>query len=188
MKPGLKKAQKMKRLEFVMQVRNWTLEGWKKVVWSDETSVALGATRGKRRKDLAPCVGKELPQLHLPSLERLYGLYILGLLYLGEERSLLLLAKESAKMKEKYKDMMGVYNEKHESEDYAQWKAETELRRFNFSDKKKPGRKPSWKYTKATGKQEGDLKGGIDWSSQWRTYPQEKLRRFVERIPGHIEG
>ncbi|KAK0709812.1 hypothetical protein B0T26DRAFT_679179 [Lasiosphaeria miniovina] len=75
-------------------------------------------------------------------------------------------------MKQKYKDMMDAYNEKHVAEDYAQWKAEIELRRFNFSDKKKPGRKRSWKYTKATGKQERDSKGEIDWS---------------KRIPGHIE-
>jgi len=31
-KPGLNKAQKMRRLEFTIEYRDWTIEDWKKVV------------------------------------------------------------------------------------------------------------------------------------------------------------
>ncbi|KAK0728463.1 hypothetical protein B0T26DRAFT_698029 [Lasiosphaeria miniovina] len=78
--------------------------------------------------------------------------------------------------------MMDAYNEEHEAEDYTRWKAETELRRFNFSDKKKPGRKPSWKYTKATGKQERDSKGGIDWMRYQQEVLLPRFMPFMKKL------
>ena len=37
------------RYEFVLKYKDWTLEDWKKVIWTDETSVCLGVQRGKVR-------------------------------------------------------------------------------------------------------------------------------------------
>lgn len=48
-KPGLNTNMKKIRHEFCAQVGNWTLEDWKNVIWSDETSVVLGYRRGKYR-------------------------------------------------------------------------------------------------------------------------------------------
>jgi hypothetical protein len=48
-KPGVKQEDKARRLDWCRAHENWTLEVWKNVVWTDETSVQLGSVRGKRR-------------------------------------------------------------------------------------------------------------------------------------------
>lgn len=42
-KPGLTQAMKDARLAFCETYRYWTLEDWKNVIWTDETSVILGS-------------------------------------------------------------------------------------------------------------------------------------------------
>ncbi len=48
-KPGLNTAQKKARLEWCKKYAHWTLEDWKNVIFTDETSVQKGGVRGKRR-------------------------------------------------------------------------------------------------------------------------------------------
>lgn len=48
-KPGLNKAQKDARLAWCELHKTWTLEDWKNVIFTDETSVQMGGVRGKRR-------------------------------------------------------------------------------------------------------------------------------------------
>ena len=38
-KPGLTKAMKDSRYQFALAHKDWTIDVWKKVIWSDETSV-----------------------------------------------------------------------------------------------------------------------------------------------------
>ena len=40
-KPGLTKKMKEERLKWCLDYKDWTLEDWKCVIWSDETSVVL---------------------------------------------------------------------------------------------------------------------------------------------------
>jgi transposase len=48
-KPGLNKAAKKKRLEWYLKHKDWTLDDWKNVIFTDETSVQLASPRGKIR-------------------------------------------------------------------------------------------------------------------------------------------
>ena len=48
-KPGLNKENKKERLEWCLEREHWTLEDWKNVIFTDETAVQLGGTRGRRR-------------------------------------------------------------------------------------------------------------------------------------------
>ena len=48
-KPGLIAENKIKRLEWCKEYKDWTLEDWKNVIWSDETSVTLGGQCRRRR-------------------------------------------------------------------------------------------------------------------------------------------
>jgi transposase len=48
-KPGLTPEMKQARLQFALDHEHWTLEDWKKVIWSDETSVVCGFRRGGYR-------------------------------------------------------------------------------------------------------------------------------------------
>ena len=41
-KPGLTKAMRDARYQFALAHQDWIIDDWKKVVWSDETSVVLG--------------------------------------------------------------------------------------------------------------------------------------------------
>lgn len=45
-KPNLTPAMKEARLAFTIKYKDWTIEDWKKVIWTDETSVVLGQQRG----------------------------------------------------------------------------------------------------------------------------------------------
>src|SRR5438128_2271021 len=40
-KPGLSLVMKITRLDFCLRHAHWTLEMWKDVIWTDETSVTL---------------------------------------------------------------------------------------------------------------------------------------------------
>lgn len=48
-KPGLTKENKIAQLNWCLAHENWTLEDWKNVIWSDETSVTWGGQRGRIR-------------------------------------------------------------------------------------------------------------------------------------------
>ncbi len=89
-KPGLNKAQKLRRVWFALEIINSPLERWKYVVWSDETS--LSSVRFVAREESGGEPTKQT-MIMLLSLERLYVLYVLGLLFLVSEWPLLLLAK-----------------------------------------------------------------------------------------------
>ena len=48
-KPGLTKKMRKERLAWCLEHRDWTLEDWKNVIWSDETSIVLLHRRGGYR-------------------------------------------------------------------------------------------------------------------------------------------
>ena len=48
-KPGLTKKMKMDRLRWCLERKDWILDDWKNVIWSDETSVVLNYRRGGYR-------------------------------------------------------------------------------------------------------------------------------------------
>lgn len=48
-KPGLTEDMRKKRLAFALSHRYWTLEDWKNIIWTDETSIILGHRRGANR-------------------------------------------------------------------------------------------------------------------------------------------
>lgn len=48
-KPGLNKGQRITRLIFVLQIKDWKIEDWMGIIFSDEISVILGHPRGRRR-------------------------------------------------------------------------------------------------------------------------------------------
>ena len=49
-KPSLSEAMKEARYQFALRHKDWTLEDWKRVIWSDETSVILNSRRGRIRQ------------------------------------------------------------------------------------------------------------------------------------------
>lgn len=173
-KPGLNKAQRMRRLEFAISVRDWTIEDWKKVVWSDETSVVLGAVRGKRRL-WRRVWEKNNPHCKFVRWKGNMSFMFWACYTWAEKGPCYCWPVETTKMTARYKDLMDTYNKAHEQEDRQKWELETGMRRMAL--KGIGGRKPVWRYTSKTGKQErNSKKGGIDWIR----YQQEViLPRFL---------
>jgi hypothetical protein len=48
-KPSLTEEQKAAHLQWCLIYKDWTIEDWKKVIFSDETSVQLRGVRSRRR-------------------------------------------------------------------------------------------------------------------------------------------
>ncbi|CAG5157183.1 uncharacterized protein ALTATR162_LOCUS4975 [Alternaria atra] len=48
-KPGLTQEMRSARLKWAIDYRDWTLEDWKNVIWTDETSVVINYRRGGYR-------------------------------------------------------------------------------------------------------------------------------------------
>ena len=48
-KPGLTQKMRDKRLRWCLDHKDWTLEDWKNVIWTDETSIVLSQRRGGYR-------------------------------------------------------------------------------------------------------------------------------------------
>jgi len=48
-KPGLTQKMRQDRLRWCLEHQDWTLDDWKNVIWSDETSVVLNHRRGSYR-------------------------------------------------------------------------------------------------------------------------------------------
>jgi transposase len=47
-KPFVSEANRKKRLQWCMERRDWSVEDWRNIVWSDECSVEVGGSRRKR--------------------------------------------------------------------------------------------------------------------------------------------
>jgi len=155
-KPGLNQAQKMARLDFALQVRNWDLEKWKKVVWSDETSAVLGAYRGKRsiwRRPHESHSWRSIRRRWKGFSEFMFW----GCFSYDRKGPGHCWIRETAALKKKYAGIISEYNAAHEAIDRATWESEERLTPSGKKSKKK------WKYTAKTGKMEVKGKGGINW-------------------------
>lgn len=179
-KPGLNNPQKLRRLEWCLQHQDWTLDDWKRVVWSDETSVVLGAIRGKRRvwrrtreSEDGTCISRRWKGFKSFMFWASFTYDAKGPCYVWPN--------QNAKMKAKYKAMMDKYNAEHEAEDREKWELETAMRRMGIA-RNKGGPKPKWVYNEKTGKQVRKGKGGIDWIRYREEILKPRYIPFMKRL------
>jgi hypothetical protein len=141
---------------------HWTLEDWKNVIWTDETSVQLGSVRGKRR------VWRRSDEAFHPHVitRRWKGFSEMmwwssftydkkGPFHIWEDET-----KEEKKACEK--DLAKRNAARYEN-DKAMWEIENGIRRLQATSTM-PGRKPTFKHDENTGAyilKEG--RGGINW-------------------------
>lgn len=179
MKPGLTEAMKTARFLFAKSVENWTLEDWKKVIWSDETSIILGHRRGsvrvwrrtEERQDKT-CIRRRWKG----ASEFMFW----GCFSWNKRGPCHIWKPETARQKKEAAVEIERRNKETEPQDREKWELEVGLRRMGLRNK--PGRKPIWTYTAKHGALVRDAKkGGIDW---WR-YQLEIL--LPKLIPFAIE-
>ena len=159
-KPGLTKKIREERLKWCLAHQHWTLEDWKRVIWSDETSVVLLHRRGGYR------IWRKADERFLRSCirERWKGyseFMFWGCFTYDRKGPCHCWLPETKAEKDQATKDLEEWNEELEPIMRDAWELETKMRRLSLTTK--PGRKPQWRWTKATGKLVRDSKGGIDW-------------------------
>lgn len=162
-KPGLTQKMRKERLEWCKAHAHWTLEDWKNVIWSDETSVILLHRRGSyrvwRTKDEA-FVRSVIRERWKGSSEFMFW----GCFSYDQKGPCHCWTPETAAEKRTAEEEIAKMNEALEPEARHQWELATAIDRLNLS-RSQPGRKPQFRWNSRTGKLSRSRKGGIDW---WR--------------------
>jgi transposase len=175
-KPGLTKAMRKARLEFALAHEHWTLEDWKKVIWSDETSVVLGSRRGGIR--LWRKSGEAFEESCIRRRWKGYSEFMFwGCFTWDSKGPCHIWTKETKAEKDASILELAELNKALEPDAKRQWELNSGFQRLGLRNKR--GRKPVWRFTKKTGKLERDSKGGIDWYRYWKCILLPKLIPFA---------
>jgi len=165
-KPGLNAVQKAARLAFCLAHRDWTLEQWKDVIWSDETSVILGQRRGTIRlwRDSGEAYERSCIRRRWKGFTEFmfWGCFSYdskGPCHIWKRETAQERKAADDELKELNRDLEGVMKE--------EWELSTAMRRANLRNLR--GRKPVWKWNAKNGKLVRTAKaGGIDWYRYWK--------------------
>ena len=178
-KPGLTQKMKDDRLRWCLEHKDWTLDDWKNVVWSDETSVVLNHRRGGYR------IWRQADERFVKSCirERWKGhseFMVWGCFTYEQKGPLHIWLPETKYEKEQAAKEINKWNEELEPKMKEQWELTTGMRRLGLRNK--PGKQPQWRWTKENGKlvRQGD-KGGIDWYRYQLKILHAKLFPFARR-------
>jgi hypothetical protein len=167
------------RYQFALRYQHWTLEDWKAIIWSDETSVILGHRRGGHR------VWRTSKEAYDPHVKRTRWkghseFMFWGCFSYDKKGPFHIWKAETAAQKRAAEMDLQQQNEAIEAENKAAWEIETGMRRVNLT-RNRSGKKPIWRHTKATGaivREKG--KGGIDWYRYQKEILIPKLIPFAK--------
>jgi transposase len=139
-KPGLDRVQKAARLAFALKYEHWTLEDWKRIIWSDETSVLLGQRRGTVR--IWRDTNEAFERSCIRNRWKGYTEFMFwGCFSWDKKGPCHIWTKETAhEYKESEKELTDL-NTAFEPELKAQWELNTSMRRMNLR-RRPPGTKP----------------------------------------------
>jgi transposase len=159
-KPGLTDAAKKRRLQFCLDHADWTLEDWKNVIWTDQTSIVLGHRRGAIR------VWRTQDEATDPSCVRRRWKGVTEFMFWGsfsydKKGPCHIWLPETSQSKKNAETELTIINREREADCKAAWELETAMRRMQL--RSRSGRKPQWRFTAKTGKLIRSGKGGIDW-------------------------
>ena len=149
------------RYQFALRYKDWTIEDWKNVIWSDEISVILNSRRGKIRSWRQPYevfVKTTVRRRFVGAMEFMFW----GCFSYDKKGPCHIWKTETAAEKRECEADLAKINAALEPECKAQWELETGLRRMGLRNLGGP--KPKWKFTVETGKVTiSGKKGGITW-------------------------
>lgn len=172
-KPGLNDTQMKARLDWCHAHRSWTIEDWKRVIWTDETSVVFGQRRGAQRVWRRPyevnnkqCIRRRWKGF---SDFMFWGSFCYDL-----KGPCHIYKAETKKEKEAAQREIDQMNEEQEPIARAQFEAEMKSRN-------KQGRQPRFQFTEARGKLKRSARGGIDWYRHRKEVVIAKLIPFAKQ-------
>lgn len=160
-KPGLTKKMRKERLDWCLRHQHWTLEDWKNVIWSDETSIIIlhrrGGYRVWRTKDEA-FVRSCIRERWKGASEFMFW----GCFSYEKKGPYHCWCPETAQEKQQATKTIDKLNEELEPIMKEQWELSTAMKRLDL--RQLPGRKPQWRWNQKSGKLgRRSTKGGIDW-------------------------
>jgi transposase len=173
-KPGLTAAMRKIRFEWALAHANWTLEDWKNVIWSDETSVVLGHRRGAVR------VWRASNEAYDSTVVRRrwkgFSEFMWWSCFSWDRKGPCHIWRAQTDAERKKDDLeLAKLNEQLEITAKAEWELSTALRRINLQQNPR-GRKPQWRWNQSTGKLVRKSKNGIDF---WRYYKEIMLPKLI---------
>lgn len=145
-----------------MQHKDWTLDDWKNVIWSDETSVTWGGQRGRIR------VWRTSSEAyHYHCIRRRWKGFKQFMFWASftydEKGPCHIWEEETAKEKDESKKWLDQANAELESLCRLEWEATTSIQRLRLT-RNMGGPKPKWIWSERTGKLVRKAsRGGIDW-------------------------
>ena len=162
MKPGLSAAQRAARLKWCLDHAHWTLEDWKRVIWTDETSVLMGIRRGSRKLWRRP--DEQYKRQCVRNRWKGYSEFMFWGCFTYEKKGpCYVWQPETAAEKKEAATAIAALNEGREQRLREEWELERGVDRLAL--KTRSGPKPRWRWNKASGKLERRSGSGIDW---WR--------------------
>lgn len=171
-KPGLSRDMRTARYLFAQQHQHWTLDDWKSVIWTDETSVVLGHRRGSYRvwrRANERCVKSCIRERWKGYSEFMFW----GSFTYDFKGPCHIWRNESTVEKKSAVKDIECMNLAVEREAREEWYREMQLRG------NKPGRKPQWRFTVEHGAFARATTGGIDWYRYLHSILLEKLLPFA---------
>ncbi|KAK7190291.1 hypothetical protein PSPO01_04012 [Paraphaeosphaeria sporulosa] len=159
-KPGLTKKMRAERLNWCLQHKDWTIEDWNNVIWSDETSVVLLYRRGGYR--VWRKVDKAFVRSCIRERWKGYSEFMFWGCFSYDEKGPChcWLLETKAKKEEATKEIERL-NQELEPIMKEKWEIENSMRRLSLHIQ--PGRQPQWKWTKRNGKLSRGSRSVIDW-------------------------
>ena len=172
-KPGLTKQMKAARLQWCLNHQHWTLEDWKAVIWSDETSIVLNQRRGGYRIWRKP----EEALLKSCIRERWKGyseFMFWGCFTYDRKGPCHAWIPETAAQRKAADIAIQALNDELEPMKRQEWELDNGMGRMGLRNK--PGRKPKWKWDEKHGKLTRSGGSGIDW---WRYREEIILAKLI---------
>jgi transposase len=165
-KPGLNIDQRAARLQWCIAHKDWTLENWKNVIWTDETSVCLGQKRGYTR------VWRKGDEVFDKTVIRQrwsgYSEFMFwGCFTYDEIGPCHIFITETAKIKKDALKHIKLLDAELEQEVKTEWELDL------IAQGPQPGRRqPKWSWTDKKGRLKRGGKGGVDWYKYWTVSSQ----------------
>jgi transposase len=159
-KPGLTDDMKQRRLEFARKHENWTLEDFKNIIWTDETSVILGHRRGSNK------VWRRVFECYDPTvIRRRYKnaseFMFWGCFSYDSKGPCHIYQTPTAAAARKAEKELELINQEREKAAKAEWELNGAFSRLQLRPRR--GKKPTFKFTAKNGKLVRTSKGGVDW-------------------------